>query len=154
MISPEMLRRYPFFNFMNDSELKAVAMIAEEVVFEKGAIIFNAKEPAVMLYFLEDGSATNFYVVENGGTTHKELYIGDINPGELFGISALIEPYVYTATMRADKKCRVIKIAAAALRAVCEVDTNLAYAFMQATAKTVMQRLEDTRVQLAAAQAK
>jgi CRP-like cAMP-binding protein len=154
MISPELLRRFPFFNFMNDGELKAVAMIAEEVVFEKDAIIFNAKEPAVMLYFLEDGSATNFYVVHNGGTTHKELYIGDINPGELFGISALIEPYTYTATMRADKKCRVIKIEAAALRALCEVDTRLAYSFMQATARTVMQRLEDTRVQLAAAQAK
>lgn len=153
MISPELLRRYPFFNFMNDSELKAVAMIAEEIAFDKDTIIFNSKEPAVMLYFLEDGSATNFYIVENGGKLHKELYIGEVNPGELFGISALIEPYIYTATMRADKKCRVIKIEAAALRALCEVDTSLAYSFMQATAKTVMQRLEDTRVKLAAAQA-
>ena len=154
MVSPELLRRYPFFNFMDDTELKAVAMIAEEVIIEKGSIIFNAKETARMLYFLEDGSATNFYIVENGGTTHKELYIGEINPGELFGISALIEPYVYTATMRADKKCRVIQIEAASLRALCEVDTRLAYALMQATAKTVIQRLEDTRVQLAAAQVK
>jgi len=30
MISPELLRRFPFFNFMNDAQLKAVAMIAEE----------------------------------------------------------------------------------------------------------------------------
>jgi CRP-like cAMP-binding protein len=153
MISPELLRRYPFFNFMNDTELKAVAMIAEEVVIEKGAIIFNAKETAQMLYFLEDGSATNFFIVENGGSKHKELYIGEINPGEIFGISALIEPYVYTATMRADKKCRVIRIEASALRALCEVDTRLAYTFMQATAKAVLQRLESTRVQLATAQA-
>jgi len=154
MISPELLRRYPFFNFMDDTELKAVAMIAEEIVIEKGVVIFNAKETARMLYFLEDGSATNFFIVENGGATHKELYIGDVNPGELFGISALIEPYIYTATMRADKQCRVIRIEASALRALCEVDTRLAYAFMQATAKTVLQRLEATRVQLAAAQSK
>jgi CRP-like cAMP-binding protein len=154
MISPELLRRYPFFNFMNDSQLKAVAMIAEEITLEKDAIIFNAKESAQMLYFLEDGSATNFYIVGDGGITHKELYIGEINPGELFGISALIEPYIYTATMRADKKSRVIKIEAASLRALCEVDARLAYAFMQATSKSVMQRLEDTRVQLAAAYAK
>ena len=154
MISPETLRRYPFFNFMDDSELKAVAMIAEEVTFEKNALIFHAGDTAVMLYFLEDGSATNFYVVEDGGPRHKELYIGDINPGEIFGISALIEPYVYTATMRADKKCRVIQIEASALRALCEVDKALAYRFMQTVAKTVMLRLEDTRVQLAAAQTK
>lgn len=153
MISPELLRRYPFFNFMNDNELKAVAMIAEELTLEKDAIIFNANEPASMLYFLEDGSATNFFVVQNGGKLHKELYIGEVNPGEIFGISALIEPYMYTATMRADKKCRVIRIEASALRALCEVDTALAYRFMQATAKAVLQRLGDTRIQLAAAQA-
>ena len=154
MVSPELLRRYPFFHFMNDTELKAVAMIADEVTFEKDEIIFDAKMPAKILYFLEEGSAANFYVVENGGKIHKELYIGNVNPGELFGISALIEPYMYTATMRADKKCRVINIEASALRALCEVDTHLAYALMQETAKAVMLRLEDTRVQLAAAQAK
>jgi CRP-like cAMP-binding protein len=154
MISPELLRRYPFFYFMNDNELKAVAMIAEEVVIEKGAIIFNAKEPALKLYFLEDGSATCSYIIESDSVDHKELYVGNINPGELFGISALTEPYMYTTATRADKKCRMITIEAAGLRALCEVDTRLAYSFMQATARTLMQRLEDTRVQLAAAQSK
>jgi len=151
MISPELLRRYPFFGFMDDSELKAVAMIAEEVGFEKDQVIFEAKRPADTLYFMEAGSAGNYFVVENGGKIHKELYIGDINPGEIFGISALIQPYIYTATMKAEKKCRAIRIEASALRALCQVDTRLAYGLMQATAQAVMQRLEDTRIQLAAA---
>lgn len=151
MISPELLRHYPFFGFMEDAQLKAIAMIAEESTYEKGQPIFEANQPANTLYFLEDGSASNYFIVKDGGKPVKELYIGDINPGDIFGISALIEPYIYTATMRAEKTCRVIKIEASALRALCEVDLKLSCGLQRAVAKATMERLESTRVQLVAA---
>jgi hypothetical protein len=34
MVSPELLRRFPFFGFMNEKQLKAVAMIADEFPLE------------------------------------------------------------------------------------------------------------------------
>ncbi len=155
MISPELLRRFPFFGFMQDPELKAVAMIAEELSFKKGDIIVEANKPADALYFLIDGSLPYYMAVttENVPDYKQEYYIGDVNPGEIFGISAMIEPYFYTAALRVDKPCRVIRIDAPALRALCEVDTRLALGLMKAVAKAAMERLQMTRVQLVAAKA-
>jgi hypothetical protein len=40
MISPEMLKRYPFFGQLSDGHIKALAAIAEEVTWESGEAIF------------------------------------------------------------------------------------------------------------------
>ncbi len=153
MISPELLRRFPFFNFMNDAQLKAVAMVAEEKDYQIGNSIIEANTPANSLFFLIEGSAAYYYIVttEHDPYYKHEYYISDFNPGEIFGISALVEPYVYTAAVRVEKSCKLIKIDAAALRALCEVDANLSCGLMSAVAKAAMERLQHTRVQLIAA---
>ena len=56
MISPELLRRYPFFGPLNDTQLKAIAMIADEVTIEKGVTLFKEKEPAVAMYLLKEAA--------------------------------------------------------------------------------------------------
>jgi hypothetical protein len=48
---------------------------------------------------------------------------------------------------------RVVKMDGVGLRALCEVDTSIAVGLMKAIAKAAMERLNDTRVQLAAARA-
>ena len=153
MISPELLRRFPFFGFMQDPELKAVAMIAEERAYQPGDTIVESNTPAASLFFLMDGSADYYYIVtsEHDPYYKQEYYISDFNPGEIFGISALIEPYTFTATVRADKPCKLIRIDASALRALCEVDTKLSCGLYRAAAKSAMERLQATRVQLIAA---
>ena len=47
------------------------------------------KEVSVDLYFTPRA--------ENGSPSHEEILVGEINPGEPFGISALIEPHLLTA---------------------------------------------------------
>ena len=155
MISPELLRRFPFFNFMDDKQLKAVAMIAEDKTYNDGEDVVTNNTPASELFFLIEGTAAYYYVVtsEHDPYYKQEYFISDFNPGEIFGISALIEPYVFTATVRAEKTCRLIEIDASALRALCEVDVQLSCALMRAVAKAAMERLQHTRVQLIAAKA-
>ena len=152
MIPLELLHRFPFFSFMNDKELKAIATIAQELQLNSGDVLCEANTPADALYFLTKGNLPYYIVVT---TQHmpdykQEYFVGYINPEEIFGISALIEPYYYTATLRADKPCRVIKIDAPALRALCEVDPQLSVGLMKAVAKAAMERLQMTRVQLVA----
>ncbi|MDO9129026.1 MAG: Crp/Fnr family transcriptional regulator, partial [Anaerolineales bacterium] len=153
MIPPELLRRFPYFGFMDDAQLKAVAMIADELSFEKGTVIVEAGQPADAFYFLIEGSVSYNFVVttESDPSYSKEYYVGDFNPGEVCGVSALIEPYIYTARLRVDKPGRAIRINASSLRALCDRDPKLAYGLMRETAKSVMERLEYTRVQLVAA---
>lgn len=155
MISPELLRRFPFFGFMDDKQLKAVAMIAEEKAYNHGEDVVANDAPASKLFFLIEGTASYYYIVtsEHDPYYKQEYFISDFNPGEIFGISALIEPYVFTASVRAEKSCRLIEIDATALRALCEVDMQLSCGLMRAVAKAAMERLQHTRVQLIAAKA-
>ncbi len=152
MIPLELLRRFPFFSFMDDKELKAVARIAEDIHLNPGDVLCEANAPADALFFLIRGHMPYYMVVksEHMPDYSQEYFVGYINPEEIFGISALIEPYRYTATLRADKPCRIIKIEAAALRALCDVDAHLSVGLMKAVAQTAMERLNMIRVQLVA----
>jgi len=153
MVSAKLLRQYGFFDFMGDNELEAVANIAKEIEFHKGEVIVEAGQPANTFYFLVEGDLAYYYVVTIGYDPYykKEYHISDINAGEIFGISALIEPYRYTATLRVDAPSRVISIGAEDLHSLCEADPKLAYGLMQAVAKAAIERLETTRIQLIAA---
>ena len=153
MVSPKHLRRYDLFDFMGDKELETVAAIAKEKEYQEGDVIIESGQPADTFYFLADGSISYYFVVTivHDPYYEKEYHISNINPGEMFGISALIEPYKYTATLRADKPSRVIEIGASDLRALCDADPKLAYGLMQAVAKASIERLQATRIQLIAA---
>lgn len=152
MVSLELLEHFPFFSFMNDKELRAVASIAQELHLSKGDVLIESDKPADALFFLIEGHLPYYMIVttEHIPDYRKEYFVGYINPHEIFGISALIEPYHYTATLRAESASRVIKIDASALRALCEVDVNLYAGLMKAMAKAAMERLLMTRVQLVA----
>ena len=152
MISPELLRRYPFFSFLTDAQRKAVAMIAEGTACESGVVIFKEGDLADNLYLLLEGSVDLYFTprAENGDLPHEEILVGEINPGEPFGISALIEPHLLNATARAAKPSQVLRLEGSALRALCEVDCALGYALMRQVAKAALERLHFTRIQLAA----
>jgi CRP/FNR family cyclic AMP-dependent transcriptional regulator len=155
MISPELLRRFPFFGFLNESQLKAVAMLSEEVEFEKDAIIFETDQAAVALYVMVDGDIDlNYKVIDRDDPKIvKEFFISELNPGDIFGLSALLEPFKHTMTAKVNAPSRVIHIEASGLRALSELDAKLQAGLMKATAVAAMERLNDTRIQLAAARA-
>ena len=152
MIALERLQQFPFFGFMEQEQLKAVATIAQEVHFGVGDEVCEAHTPSDALYFLTQGSLSYYMVVlsEYQPDYRKEYFIGVVNPGEIFGISSLIEPHLHTATLRAEKPSYVIKIDGLALLTLCEKDVRLYLGLMKAVAKTAMNRLQMTRVQLAA----
>jgi CRP-like cAMP-binding protein len=153
MISPELLRHYPFFRSLDEAQLRAIAMIAEEESIEAGVILFHEGQPAEALYFLEDGRVDLYYTT--GETTapdfQKGIPVGEINPGEPFSISALIEPYILSSTAHVSTPSRIIKIEAKLLRALFNKDQKLAYLLTYQAAKAVIERLHITRIQLAAA---
>jgi CRP-like cAMP-binding protein len=155
MISPELLRRFPFFGFLDDTQLKAVAMLSEMLEVEQGAVVFETDQPAQALYVMVEGSIDlNYRIIDHADPQKvKEFFISELNPEDIFGLSALLEPYCYTMTARVLTPSRIIRIEASGLRALSELDVRLSAGLMKATAQAVMERLHDTRVQLAAARA-
>jgi CRP-like cAMP-binding protein len=86
--------------------------------------------------------------------TRRDFLVGEVNPGEVFAISALVEPYTYTATVKADKACHVVKFDATELNKLIDKNPTLSCNLMRQIAKAAMERLAFARVQLAAAWAK
>lgn len=150
MISPELLRCYPFFSRLNDKQLRAIAVFSCEVSYAQGECLFETDQESRALFFLIEGDIDLQYIVTDRENPNLRtvFWIGRVNPGEPFGISALIEPYRYTATAIANSLCRVIEIGASALRSLCEDDIEVAAILMRHTAQAAMSRLRDRGVQL------
>ncbi len=155
MISPDILSRYGFFGFLNQVQLEAIGRIAEELSLPKGRDIFRVGTVADALYFLTEGKAELHFVLEdpNDPLIERDVYITDISPGEIFGISSMLDQPLYAGTVRAIRACRAVKIPASQLHALTQADGELECALMRALAHAAMERLRFTRVQLAEAYA-
>ncbi len=153
MVSPEILRRYPFFGSLSDAQLKAIAMIAEEETYKKDAVICEEGQPAKAFYLLIDGNLSLYYKAEEefNPKTRKNFLVGEVNPGEIFAISVLVEPFLYTATVKAEKDSRVIRFESDGIKRLVEKDPRFYCILMREIAKAAMERLAFARVQLAAA---
>ena len=153
MVSPEMLRRYPFFSFMNHVQLHEVSMITEEKNLEAGAVLFASGEPANALYLLREGGVELHCIVtdERGMEREQDFLVGMVNPGEMIGISALIRPYQYTTGALTSETSQLLEFDAVELRALCEKDTVLTAELQRHIAEVTLERLNQTRVQLLAA---
>lgn len=153
MVSPELLRRYPFFRDLTDAQLKTIAMISEEVEVPEGTHLFSEGHSADHLYLLMNGSVDLTFTSQEEfrPETKRDFPVGEINPGEVFGISAVLAPYVYTATEQTSQPSKVIKIDAVSLRAMMAEDCEAGFTLMNQVCRALMERLTYTRVQLAAA---
>lgn len=149
MISPEQLRRFPFFGGLTAGELASIAMIAEEVRYPDDAIIFRDGDVATRLYMLVSGAIDLVYHIERADGVEIS-FVGSLAPGEPFGISAFVEPYRLMATGVAHGPVQAIAIDALELRALCESNCHLGYTVMRQIARALAERLGFAFVELAA----
>ncbi len=152
MISTDILCRFPLFKAISEDVLRAVALAAETVTSAPGDILFECNHPASAFFLLMGGTLELWIVsVDRNGNAYSNFYpAGEVRAGEVAGISALIPPYVYTATGQATKPSTLLKFDARALRLLAEDDPRLDSALMHMVAQATMSRLHDARSQLAA----
>jgi CRP-like cAMP-binding protein len=145
MISPEILRRYPYFAAAKDDGLRDLAMLCEEELIPAGTVMFREGDKADKLYILVEGEVDIQYTLGSG-----ELRTVDtIVPGELMIWSALVEPYKSTAVVTTRQDCRVIAMDAVKLREFCQSDREVANEVLLHLTKLLATRLEGARIQLA-----
>lgn len=152
MISPDLLRGYPFFGAFDDDGLATVALATEVIECLPGEVLFESDQPAWALYVLIAGALELWIVAaERQGTGVRSLYpAGEISTGEVAGISALVPPHVYTATGQITRPSRLLQINAQALRDLSAVAPRLDAALMHVVAQATMNRLQKARAQLLA----
>jgi CRP-like cAMP-binding protein len=93
------------FKGVSQRVLGEIGKLSEEVVFEKDLVIFRTDEEASYIYELAEG------IVDIVVSEKDNMHYSIMRPNEIFGWSALVEPYVYTATARCITKVKVIQIA-------------------------------------------
>lgn len=76
------------------------------------------------------GNCSNYFIVDERDG-FQEHYADDISPGKLFGISAVIEPYISTMDVQANGAVKAIKIDAKPMLTICEADPKLGYSLMR-----------------------
>jgi len=145
MISPEQLRRYPFFANVSEDALTEVAMISDEVAAEVGKTLFNENDPAEAMYILVDGEVDLKYTLGSG----EKRVVDTLVAGDLLVWSALVAPHRCTATGTARKPCKLISINAQKLRGLCGSNSDLGYRMLISVTQLLATRLEGARVQLA-----
>jgi len=147
MISPEVLRRYPYFAGIDEASLRQLAMIAEEKQhIPAGARLFSEGEPVKHLDIIVSGEVNIQYLLGNGEMRTVDTLVS----GDLLGFSAFIEPYRYTSFGTTTQETTLALIDALKLRDLCNRDPQLGYRLTLEVAKLLAHRLEVARVQLAA----
>lgn len=146
MISPEVLRRYPYFAGISEESLKQVAMIADKKCVAAGARMFGEGDPANVLNIIVKGEVSVQYELGSG----ERRTVDTLVDGDLLGWSALVEPFKHTALGTAKKETHLVSIQAKKLRELCDQDPMLGYRLTTQVAKLLAHRLEGARVQLAA----
>jgi CRP-like cAMP-binding protein len=145
MISPEVLRRYPYFATVSDESLKQVAMVADEQTVKAGTTLFSEGDKAEKLYIIVEGEVDIEYTLGSGELRTVDTLVA----GDLMMWSALVEPFRATATGNVRKDTKLIALDGAKLRALCEKDHSLGYRMLITLAQLLATRLEGARVQLA-----
>jgi CRP/FNR family transcriptional regulator, cyclic AMP receptor protein len=146
MISPEVLRRYPYFASAQEDGLRALAMMCDEVTVPAGTVLYREGDKADKLLILMDGEVDIQYPLASG-----ELRTVDtIVPGELLMWSALVEPYKSTAIVTTRQASKLIGIDAEKLRAYCTKEYAIGNEVLLHLTKMLATRLEGARIQLAA----
>jgi CRP-like cAMP-binding protein len=148
MVATALLQRYKFFEVFDASELEKLAALARDTSVLENTVIFQEREMADMLYFLLDGEVDLYTTVS--ATNPTRLFAGEINPGDPFGVSALLEPYVYRTSARALVVSRFLEMDAEALRALMAQDCALGMKLLQQMMRATLERVEVLRLHVAA----
>ena len=146
MLDPEILKTFHFFAGLSETELRSLSIIANKVSFQRGDLIFSEDDPAHTLYLLVDGWVDVVVNTDAQGEQHE--LVTTLSPGDIFGWSALVEPYVYTGSAVCASPVEAIEFKGADLLGLFELDPRLCRVIMRRVCQVISDRLRATRLQM------
>ncbi len=159
MISPELLRRYPFFSGLKHEHLVSLAKVGSEEMVDAGHYFFHGNDQLEKLYLILEGAVAVVMEIPQEGAHqtvanqyNRQLHTTDvvisaIGPGEVFGVSAVIPPPTATASAKATTPCRVVAFSGQGLLDIFKQDCQFGYLMTQKIAHIFRSRLHDMRIE-------
>jgi len=149
MLFGEILKEFPLFEGLDDTALKEVAELCHERRYDGGAICFVQGRKATELHLCRSGSVD--IIVRLHEPWGIEVTVHTVNGGEVLGWSALVEPYIYTASAKCVENTTDICINASDLMNFLKRRPDIGYQVMMYLSAVVSARLTETRLKLAKA---
>jgi len=130
-----LLEKTYLFQGIASQTLQRISEIACEEAHPAGTFLFHAGDPADYLFILVAGHIR----LRVGGKGHIANAISE--PGEIFGLSSMVELEQYTSSAECVLPTKAIKIEKNALMQLLEKDPRSGLIFFQHFSKVIAQRL-------------
>jgi CRP-like cAMP-binding protein len=139
----DLLAELPFFSDLDPSYRRLVAGCGRNHTFRNREMLMKQGDDADQFFVIRRGKvALHLHLAERG-----EVTIATLDPGEIVGLSWLFPPYKVQFDARSIGLVSVIAFDAACLRDKCDADPVLGYDLMKRFTRTIMARLQATRLQ-------
>jgi CRP-like cAMP-binding protein len=159
MVSPELIRRYPFFAGLDYDHIVKLAKVADEETVETGHYFFHEGDELMVFYLVLEGAVAIVLEIPDrdveqqiagqltGELKTKDVTTSTVGTGDVFGWSGLIPPHTSTASAKAVTPCRVVVFDCEELGKIFEEDCRFGYTMAQKGAQVIRERLRDMRIE-------
>jgi CRP-like cAMP-binding protein len=144
MVSPELIRRFPFFSNFSMDQIVFLAKIAEEESFQRDHYFNHEGEELKTIYLILEGEIN---LITTLPQKDREVTLNSLGPGDVFGWSAMVPPYTATAAAKAVSPSRVVAFDAKELRKKSDEDCQFGYLTMIKIAQVIRDRLNSLRIE-------
>jgi CRP-like cAMP-binding protein len=129
------IKESDLFKGVSQRFITKIAKNSEEENFKRDSIVFKTGEKATHFYVLVEGTIDISLGKKEG------IHMSVNRPGEVFGWSALVEPYIYTANARCTKDAKVVKVSRGLVEQVINEHPSEGLAVIKNLTGIIAQRL-------------
>jgi len=140
VVTTEALLTGDLFQGLNENQISRLTAIARPRSLRAGERLLLLGDNADRLYVVMKGRVDLCFPVSFHGTL-KDVSVQSMAPGSALGWSALVKPYRFTLSARAQEDCEVAAFFRKDLLEVFENDPALGYIFMKRIAEIIGDRL-------------
>jgi len=130
------MHRFKVLRDLDFSELDAIGRISEVREFVKGDRLTVEGAPAEEMYLFLSGSAE----VRVRDPQGRQVLVDQIGPGDVLGWSAVMKPYLYTASAWAAEPSEAIVVDGHLLRELCASNRRLGYHITKGVGEVIFRR--------------
>lgn len=146
MADVQVLKGFKLFDGLDDNKITKIAEFCHERTLKDGALCFSQGNKATELHLCLTGKVN--ILVRIHEPWGIEVTVHAVKPGEVFGWSALVGPYVYTASGKCMGKVEEIYFKGLDLLNFFENDPASGYIVMRNLGTLMSSRLTETREKL------
>ena len=133
----KLIRKFECFRQLTDEQVQEIAEISNSICYQAGHVLVEEGERGEILYLLIDGDIDVFY---RNPVTGLEK-VDTVSSEEVIGCSAMVPPYVYTATEKTRSDVEVLEIKADALRDIIQEDPDIGLKIQEHIIKILNDRI-------------